>query len=46
MLKLPCLPALLRSCTATAGEMVEVEPGLRHRFGAESNAVIFTLNQG
>jgi mannose-6-phosphate isomerase-like protein (cupin superfamily) len=30
---------------AERGQMIEIPPGLRHRFASESNAVIITLTQ-
>ena len=32
-------------CSATAGEMIEVPPGLSHRFAADCDAVVLTVAQ-
>jgi mannose-6-phosphate isomerase-like protein (cupin superfamily) len=34
-----------RQAKAGCGQMIEIPPGLRHRFAPESNAVIITLTQ-
>jgi quercetin dioxygenase-like cupin family protein len=34
-----------RQAKAERGQMIEIPPGLRHRFASESNAVIITLTQ-
>lgn len=47
-----CLQGLVRMeaeggecCSAAAGEMIEVPPGLAHRFAADCDAVVMTLAQ-
>ena len=34
-----------KACSAAVGEMIEVPPGLSHRFAADCDAVVMTLAQ-